>query len=367
MPRRIDRFRPVLLLRGLRARREQPDLAGLAAETDAEAFVWRILPHAARSFATSIVVLPKAHALTAAVAYLYCRMLDTYEDLLPEKTARPEALRLFARRFELDPIPAASPIDDALARDERDRLGLLLVNRCHLVDGVLDTLPVATRESIARLVSSMAEGMAQSADTFERQGGVLIDSEQVAQYSHHVIGNPALFILTLLSERTPTRAQEGDALMVSEMIQLANITRDIEKDLHRGVGYHHTLKPFLNATGDAAQRREVVRRVREEYLGHALAAVPAYRRLFDGSSARLTPGTRMAAVLMMLHTDQHYQRCAVMAGHETWGRRRGKVRTAAAALPAFLSITGARRTLLRIENDFLEAAARQRARAVATT
>lgn len=367
MPRRIDRLRPVLLLRGLQARRERPDLTALAAESDPEAFVWRILPHAARSFATSIVVLPKAHALAAAVAYLYCRMLDTYEDLLPHKTARPEALRLFARRFERDPVATAAPIADTLVRDDRDRLGLLLVNRCHLVDEVLHTLPVGTRESIARLVSSMAEGMAQSADTFERQGGVLVDSEQVARYSHHVIGNPALFVMTLVSGTAPSPAQEKDALMVSEMIQLANITRDIEKDLHRGIGYHHTLKPFLNAAGDATKQREVVRRVREEYLGHALAAVPAFRRLFESSPHRLTPGARMAAVLMMLHTDQHYQRCAAMTGHETWGRKRGKVSTTAAALPALMSMAGARRTLLRIENDFLEAAARQRARALVAT
>ncbi|MDH3730834.1 MAG: squalene/phytoene synthase family protein [Acidimicrobiia bacterium] len=361
MSRRIDRLRPVLLLRGLRAGREHPNLVQLAAETDPERFVWRILPHAARSFATSIVVLPKSQALAAAVGYLYCRMLDTYEDLLPDKAARPDVLRLFAERFGSDPMPAAPAVDETLARDDRDRLGLLLVERCRLVDDVLATLPLVTRESIARLVSSMAEGMAQSADIFERQGGVLVDSDQVARYSHHVIGNPALFILTLMGGATPSPAQEKDALAVSEMIQMANITRDIEKDLSRGVGYHHTLKPFLNASGDATKRREVVRRVREEYLGHALAAVPAYRRLFEGSPRRLAPGARMAAALMMLHTDQHYRRCAIMTGHEPWGQQRGKVRTVTAALPALLSMTGARRTLRRIEEDFLEAAARQRA------
>ena len=75
--------RPVLLWRGLTAKRDTPDLDRLNAETDPESFVWSILPHAARSFAASIVALPRRKGRAAAVAYLYCRMLDTYEDLYP--------------------------------------------------------------------------------------------------------------------------------------------------------------------------------------------------------------------------------------------------------------------------------------------
>jgi len=53
---------PVLLLQGLTVNRRRPDLESLARETRPERFVWRILPHAARSFAASIVVLPADEA-----------------------------------------------------------------------------------------------------------------------------------------------------------------------------------------------------------------------------------------------------------------------------------------------------------------
>lgn len=348
--------RPLLFLRGLRARRDHPDLAALAAETDPERFVWRTLPHAARSFASSVVVLPRAQALAAAVAYLYCRILDTYEDLLPDEGARPEALRRFAGRFDDDRMAPPDPIADSLARDERDRLNLLLVHRCDMVDAVFSTLPAETRDAIAQLVTSMAEGMAGSAEKFRSQGGVLMGGEQLAEYCHHVIGNPALFMLQLVGGEVASPAVVRDARAVSVMIQLANITRDIEKDLHRGIGYHATLEPFLNGAGDPEERDETVRLVREEFLGVALAAVPAYRRLFEASSLHHAPGARMAAVLMLLHTDWHYRRTAAMIGHRPWGKPPGKLRMTATAIPALLSMTAARRVLLRVEEDFLRAA-----------
>ena len=45
---------PMLLMQGLSVNRRRPDLDALAAETRPERFVWKVLPHAARSFAASI-------------------------------------------------------------------------------------------------------------------------------------------------------------------------------------------------------------------------------------------------------------------------------------------------------------------------
>jgi len=95
--------RPQLLLQGVTANRRSPDLDALAAETRPERFVWRILPHAARSFAASIVVLPREQARAAAVAYLYCRMLDTYEDLHPDAAARPDETGMSSSRITRSP------------------------------------------------------------------------------------------------------------------------------------------------------------------------------------------------------------------------------------------------------------------------
>ena len=310
--------RPWLVIRGTFTNRDTPDLAALRAIEDPAEFVWTILPHAARSFATSILVLPRRAAWAAAIAYLECRILDTYEDLHPDVAARPDLLRRLGRRWRADGTAVAAVPPD-LARNDRDRVHLLLVERMALVDAAYATLSPPERESIAVLVGNMAEGMAWAAETFEAQNGVLLDAEQRARYCHHVIGEPALYAMRSLLHVPVTESLREDALAVSVMIQLANITRDIERDLVRGIVYHPDLAPYLGATSLDETAREAVRRVRSELLHEALPGIDAYRRLV----AELPTGisqARGAAVLMLAFTDRYYSGCARRAGYPGWGR-----------------------------------------------
>lgn len=338
-----------MVVRGLFAPRSRPDLAALRAETDPERFVWSVLPHAARSFAASVVVLPQPEARVAAVAYLYARMLDTYEDLLPDERQRPEALRAFARRFEADAPPAPTPIPVDLVSDERDRLHLVLVEKVALVDAVFATLGLRHRRAISDLVADMAEGMAWSSGRFAAQGGVLSDDDQVLRYCHNVIGYPALFVIELLTGRPP--ASKQDAFAASEMIQLANITRDIEKDLARGVGYDPSLAPHL---GGAAP--EEVRNVRERLVRLAVARAPAYGRLYGSIELRRRPGARLAAVLMFLFTDLHYRTMVRRVGKTPWPGPPGKASTVLTALPAFASSRYASWMIARVARRLADAA-----------
>ena len=75
--------RPWILLRDAFLDRDQPNLTRLREIQNPEAFLWAILPHAARTFSACIAMLPARQARAAAVGYLYCRILDTYEDLHP--------------------------------------------------------------------------------------------------------------------------------------------------------------------------------------------------------------------------------------------------------------------------------------------
>lgn len=336
--------------------RSRPDLGALAAETDPERFVWNVLPHAARSFAASIVVLPREQARATAVAYLYCRMLDTYEDLWPDAARRRVELDRFASRFADPGLVAPAPIPSDLARDDRDRVHLLLVSRCELVDEVFATLDPQVQRSIAGLVRAMADGMIWSTDAFASQGGVLVDEGQLARYCRNVIGYPAVFVLDLVGTGDFTEPAREDAFLVSEMIQLANVTRDIESDLARGVGYHPALKPYLGSSGYGPEPRAVVGEVRREMLALALGRVAAYRRLFEGLELGRTAGVRMAAVLMLLFTDLHYRGCATRTGHRAWPGPRGRLEVVARSLPAFVSPRAAARTVKRVERDFLAAA-----------
>ena len=60
-----------------------------------EKFIYTILPYVARSFSLSIVVLPDKLSMPAALGYCYCRILDTFEDMLLCPIMREKALILF--------------------------------------------------------------------------------------------------------------------------------------------------------------------------------------------------------------------------------------------------------------------------------
>jgi len=320
--------RPWLLTRELLATRANPDVAPLQAITDPETFVWRILPHAARTFAACITLLPAEFARAAAVGYLYCRILDTYEDLIPDPPAREAALARFGQRFAASPgaMPEAAPaLAWDLARDHRDRTHVLLVDRCRLLDEVFLTLAPPVRRHIAELVAAMAEGMIWSSRAFSAQGGVLLDAAQLSRYCRNVIGLPFLFSVRLLVEQrmgggtqVPEALRE-DCLAAGEMVQLANVTRDIEKDLRRGVAYHPALAGDLgrDATADPALAARV-RAVREELLLRALRLAPAYERMMRALPFPAVSLARASGVLMLEFTDRYYRACARRVGRTPW-------------------------------------------------
>lgn len=338
-----------LISRGLRARRARPDLDALAAEQDPVRFVWDILPHAARSFAASIVVLPRDASLTAAVAYLYARMLDTYEDLLVDVADRPRALRAFARRLAQRPLCRAEGIADDLARDDRDRLHVLLVDRAHLVDEVYASLSDDHRRAVSDLITAMADGMASSCERFSAQDGVLVTDAQILEYCHHVIYHPACFVIELLGGHSDRVSR--DAASTSEFIQLANITRDIEKDLARGVAYDPALAPHLGAF-----EPDAIAAARRRLTGMALRRAHTYRRVYHDVELPGRPGTRLAAVLMLLFTDLHYRSMATRVGEVPWQGASGKLSTVLTALPAALSDRYTDWTLRRVTERMSSAA-----------
>jgi phytoene/squalene synthetase len=308
-------------------------------------------------------MLPARAALPAAVAYLYCRMLDTYEDLVGDRHEREAQLIAFGLRFRQDGTLAAAPaIHAATDRDLRDKAHLLLVERADLVDQVFLTFDLPTRGVIADLVRDMAEGMRWSSATFAAQGGVLDGEEQLATYCRHVLGNPALFMIRLirLHNGEPTVVPSGyreHIMRVGEMTQLANVTRDVEKDLRRGISYDSSLREDLGREvhGDAGAM-ERVRAVRRRLLRAALTRAPDYKRVIDGLRLPRLSLVRASAIVMLLFTEQYFRRCARRVGLPAW---RGPDTAAAIILRGTLAAASRRladREMARVESAFLECA-----------
>src|SRR5207248_3473290 len=123
--------------------------------------------------------------------------------------------------------------------------------------------------------------------TFHGHHGVLAGEADVALYCRHVLGNPVVFCLRLLKlgrGATPDLApqEREDAMLVGEMVQLANITRDVEKDLRRGIAYDAALRGDLRRTDTTEPAlAERCRAVRQRLLRMAVARVPAYPRVVE--------------------------------------------------------------------------------------
>jgi len=340
--------RPWLIVRGTFANRDRPPLDALAAIRDPVEFVWAMLPHAARSFATSILVLPEREAWAAAIAYLQCRILDTYEDLHPDVAARPQLLRRVGRHWSGEYTEHLEPIPPAGGRTPRDEVHILLTERIDLIDAAYASLSPPEQASIDQLVGNMAEGMAWAAETFAGQGRVLEDGEQRARYCHYVIGEPALYAMRSLLHLEQTPRRRNDALDVAVMIQMANITRDIEKDLARGVAYHPALRPLLRAEGDNVAA--TVRTVRDQLIREALGGVDGYVRLVNDLPAGLSQA-RGAAVLMLDFTDRYYSGAVRKAGYSGWRRTPRPIMYADSIL-ATISATWAGRSVQRAARRF---------------
>jgi phytoene/squalene synthetase len=295
-------------------------------------------------------------------------MLDTYEDLVPDRTRREASLRAFAARFtaaENDFSPALPPapvIADARAGDDRDRAHLLLVSRAELVDQVFLSLDAATREVVRDLVRDMADGMCWSSATFSSQGGVLVSEEQLVQYCRHVLGNPVVFGVRLLrlqygAKPALSPGEREDAMRVGEMVQLANITRDVEKDLRRGIAYDPSLRADLNrADADEPALAERCRAVREHLLRMAIARVSAYRRVVDAMQLPRHSVARASAVLMLLFTERYFRGCARRVGLSGWSGPDATFTLFMRTIRASVSSRIAQREITRIEREFLAAA-----------
>ena len=186
-------MRPWLLARNFRPGARRIELERLERTEDPERFVWEVLPSAARTFAPCILLLPRQLARTTAVAYLYCRMLDTYEDLIPDPQVRVQALENFAARFEEGPnLTEAPPLVGAAPRDDEDRANALLLRRHARVDQVYRSLPGPFRARIGELVSEMAAEMRWASEVRREQNDV-IRSDQLGRYCYGVLGTTIVF------------------------------------------------------------------------------------------------------------------------------------------------------------------------------
>ena len=129
-----------------------------------------------------------------------------------------------------------------------------------------------------------------------------------------MLGTPILFAEEVQRLYQGLSSEISDARLrscavIGEVIQLANITRDLEKDYQRGIFYHPDL-PGL----DGVRREQGIREVRSQLVLRALRQVPEFRIFMDALIAPPISLARGAGMLLIITTYAYYWRAAQKAG-----------------------------------------------------
>ena len=214
----------------------------------------------------------------------------------------------------------------------------MIANELARLDILFGGFSPPLQSALVDLVQDMSDGMRWASDVFEAQAGSLHGPGQLSEYCYAVLGNPIRFAARLFQWGSGRGVDlgapvENAARDVGEFLQLANITRDIEKDLSRGVCYHQGLSGL--ARERVASDPDLIRAARVALSDRALSLAPAYLELVCGM--QLQRGLMSASALMMIRfTEQHYRRTAGLVG--VTGERDSGVKSAIwRSLPAAIS------------------------------
>ncbi len=208
--------------------------------TSGVAFCGDMLPKVSRTFAVCIKLLPTELEHPVLVAYLLCRIADTFEDTtrLPVDE-RVRLLALFSDALE-NPRATVEPLHDAFAQPQTDEE--LLVREAAVVLAQFWDLPIEHRDAIRPWVREMCSGMAEFVRR-ERKGlelEALSTVEELERYCYYVAGTVGHLLTALfnvhfgLGEGDRSMKLQSLATSFGLGLQLTNIIKDVADDQRRG-------------------------------------------------------------------------------------------------------------------------------------
>jgi farnesyl-diphosphate farnesyltransferase len=208
-----------------------------------------LLQKVSRTFALNITVLPNAARRQVLLAYLYCRMADTFEDD-PRISAADKKVLLdgFAGVFQpgQDALPLWESFYPQLPKHWSEEVWdekLCLDGACSV--GLFKEMPTQVQGYVAATVHEMSRGMAMFAQRQEDAGEwmALQTIAELDEYCYFVAGIVGNMLCDVFAYNSPLisekRYQELRSLAVSFglALQVTNILKDAVEDSTRGVCY----------------------------------------------------------------------------------------------------------------------------------
>jgi farnesyl-diphosphate farnesyltransferase len=209
---------------------------------DGRAYCEEVLPRVSRTFAVCIRLLPSGLEHSVLIAYLLCRIADTFEDTLSLPAGeRAQLLDHLARCLE-DEGPSGDRITAAFPHPTSSEEELVAS-----ADIVLDQyrrLPTSHREAVRPWIQEMCEGMAgfvrRRGDAPTRTIEALSTVDELERYCYYVAGTVGQLLTALFREHfgPSYRARYDDLARLAASfgvgLQLTNIIKDVADDRQRG-------------------------------------------------------------------------------------------------------------------------------------
>lgn len=195
-------------------------------------YIYTLLERVSRTFALSIRLLKGPMRRQIALAYLLCRLLDTFEDdpaLEPARKRR--ALDSVTTALEGGPVPDFTDIIAVLNAPEAE---IELVRQTGALFAELSALPEDVRAPVFRWAAEMGRGMALAVT--ETSIRTLPDLERYCYYVAGTVGHMLTAVL-LAGRRIRRRKRavlESTAENFGRYLQFVNIIKDSGADYREG-------------------------------------------------------------------------------------------------------------------------------------
>ena len=209
------------LWRALRRLRAPVQLDRLADSESPRLFFDGVFQALARNLAVVTPMLPPGVAEEGKLAFLCCRVLDAYENLVADAEASARGILEAAQYFASD---HASPPPAPIYRGTRetDRLEALLAARLHWLRDAVVALPGDRRERVLELVQDLAAAKA------EARLGSRARVAKDGRYGERVLGRLARYGIELLGAEVPPTVDLGPP---GRTLQAIHDLRDLRADL----------------------------------------------------------------------------------------------------------------------------------------
>lgn len=257
---------------------------------------WRtcfaLLPKVSRTFALSISLLKPPMRQSVCLAYLLCRLVDTFEDAptlsTEQKAAFIRDLQAFlTKRAQPDPDwprSAVMTLADGVSPSDRE-----LLEETHALLDALDTLPAREREAVVRCCQEMATGMIEMQVLLDAGPGpralrLLPSMESLTRYCHYVAGIVGTLLTELFYLNSDALGKErffdllNRAESFGQYLQKINILKDIPHDHAKGWCFIPRaiipagIAPEALLEADPARRVGAIAPVMREVLDHLAQA-----------------------------------------------------------------------------------------------